>query len=437
MEWWLILIIIISGFLLLMAAGLPIAFCFILINLVGAFVFWGGVEGLKQLIFSISASVTTFTLIPLPLFVLMGEVIFCSGIAPLMLDALDKWLGRVPGRLGLLAVGGGTLFGSLSGSDLGSVAMLGSVLVPEMERRGYKKPMSLGPILGSAGLAMMIPPSNLAVLVAAIGRVSVGKLLIAIVMPGLLMAGLYATYITLRSFIQPSLAPPYEMPHIPLVEKLAAVIRHVLPLGLIIFMVLGFIFLGITTPTEAAASGALGSFILAAGYKKLNWNVVKKSIVGTIEITGMALMIMTGALAFSQILAFSGATKGLIEFSAALPLSPIFIVIAMQIVAIFLGTVMSVVAVMMIALPIFMPVIIALGFDPVWFAVLFLLNMEMGSVSPPFGLALFVMKGVAPPDTTMGDIYRAALPFLYCDAIAMALIISFPAIALWLPGRMY
>ena len=407
-----------------------------LINVVGVFVLWGGITGLHQLILSIFQSVTIFTLLPIPLFILMGEVMFHSGMGVNLLDALDKWMGRLPGRLGLLAVGGGTLFSTLTGASMGSVAMLGSTLVPEMEKRGYKKPMSLGPILGSGGLAIMIPPSSLAVLLGAIGEISVGRILIAIIIPGLLMAALYAIYIIGRCWLQPSIAPSYEVPPALLLEKVIASVRYVLPLGFVIFLVVGVIFLGIATPTEAAATGTLGTFILAAAFGRLNWEVVKKSIGGAFEITVMIFMIITGATAFSQILAYTGASEGLTEFTIGLPLAPILIIIAMQVVLLFMGMFMSVVGIMMITLPIFVSVVTALGFNPVWFAVIYLLNMEMATTSPPFGLSLFVMKGVAPADTTMGDIYRAALPFLYCDTIAMALIIAFPTIALWLPGLM-
>ena len=419
-----------------MALGLEIAICFLLVNVVGVFLLWGGEVGLMQLTYSIADSVATFTLLPLVLFILMGEVMFQSGIVPHVMDALDRWLGRMPGRLSLLAVGGGTLFATLTGASMGSVALLGSTLVPEMEKRGYKKPMSLGPILGSGGLAIMIPPSGLAVLLGAIGEISVGKILIAIIIPGLLMAVLYATYIIGRSLLQPHLAPPYAVPPIPILDRLIATVRYILPLGFIVFLVTGIIFLGVATPSEAAATGALGTFILAAAYKRLNWQMLKKTLGATLEVTVMILLIIVGAKAFSQILAFSGATGGLSELATGLPLSPVLIIIAMQIVILFLGMFMSVVAIMMITLPIFVPVVLTLGFNPVWFAVIFLLNIEMATTTPPFGLSLFVMKSVAPADTTMGDIFRAALPFLYCDAIAMVLLFAFPAVALWLPSIM-
>lgn len=436
MEWPLLLLLILGGLIVVMALGLPVAFSFILVNLVGAYLLWGGQIGLEQAVMSLWRSVSRFTLVPLPLFVLMGEVIFQSGVAPNMLDALDKWLGRLAGRLGLLAVGGGAVLSTLTGASMASAAILGSTLVPEMEKRGYKKSMSLGPILGSGGLAIMIPPSGLAILLGAIGEISVGKILIAIILPGVLMAILYAAYIILRCRIQPSIAPAYDVVPPRLSEKLIATAKYILPLGFIIFMVVGVMFLGVATPTEAAATGALSTFILAAAYKRLSWKMVKKSFRGTMEITLMMFLIISGATAFSQILAFSGATAGLINVTLGLPLSPIFIVVAMQVIVLFMGMFMEVVSIMMITIPLFLPVIYVLGFNDVWFAVILLLNIEMATTSPPFGLTLFVMKGVAPPDTTMGDIYRAALPFLYCDVIVMGLIIAFPAVALWLPGLM-
>ncbi len=436
MEWWLVLIIIFGVLIILMASGMPVAFCFMLINVVGVFLLWGGGEGIKQLIIILYASITRFTLLPLPLFILMGEVMFHSRIAPLMIDALDKWLGRLPGRLSLIAVGGGALFATLTGTSMASCAMLGSTLVPEMEKRGYKKTMSLGPILGSGGLAIMIPPSGLAVLLGAIGEISIGKILIAILVPGILLAVMYAAYIISRCWLQPHLAPPYAVALPSLVTRLVATARYILPLGFIVFLVVGVIILGIATPTEAAATGTLGIFALAALYRGLNWDIVKKSIDGALRVTVMIFMIMVGAKAFSQILAYTEASKGFAELALILPVSPIFIILMMQVVLLFLGCFMDVVSIMMITLPIFMPVIHALGFNPVWFAVIYLLNMEMATTTPPFGLNLFAVKGVSPPGTTMADIYRAALPFLYCDAIVMALLITLPAITLWLPGIM-
>jgi len=436
MEWWMILIIIFSSLMFLFIIGVPVAFSFLFINIIGVYIFWGGNAGIEQLIRSIYRSIASFALLPVPLFILMGEIMFLSGVAQNMMDTLDKWLGRVPGRLSMLAIGGGTLFSTLSGSAMAGCAMLGSVLVPEMEKKGYSKQMSIGPIIGSGGLAIMIPPSALAVLLASLSRNSVGELLMAIIVPGIIMALLYAGYIVIRCTLQPELAPDYEVEKTPFLEKIMLTFKYVLPLGAIVFLVIGLMFLGIATPTESAATGALGCFILALVYRGWDWSIMTRSISSTLKITVMMFMIMAGAMAFSQILAFSGASSGMVKLATHMNMHPMFILIFMQIILLFMGIFMEPLTIMMVTLPVYTPIIKSLGFDPIWFCTIMLINMEMATTTPPFGLVLFVMKGVAPSNTTMGDIYKAGLPFLVCDAIVMALIMIFPALALYLPNLM-
>jgi len=436
MEWWQALTLIFGSFLVLLLTGLPVAFCFASVNLIGAFIFWGGEAGLRQLILSIADSVTLFALLPIPLFILMGDVMFHSGVAPRMMDAMDKWMGRLPGRLALLAVGGGTIFATLSGTAVAGVAMLGSLLVPDMERRGYQKPMTIGPIMASGSLAIMIPPSALAVLLASLGQISVRRLLIAIILPGLLMALFYTGYIIIRCTLQPNIAPSYDVRSAPLSQKITHALRYILPLSSIVFLVVGLIFLGIATPTEAAALGAVGCVVLAAIYKGLTWGVMFKTIGSTLQVSVMIFLILTGSTAFSQILAFTGASRGLVELVTGFNLPPIMLLIAMQITMLVMGTFMEATSIMMVTLPIFMPIARAMGFNPVWFGAIMLLNMEMGGITPPFGLLLFVMKGVAPAATTMGDIYKAGLPFLIINSLVMASMIAFPPLVLWLPTIM-
>ena len=436
MEWLLPLVIIFSSLVVLLATRLPVAFCFLTFNLAAAYFIWGGELGLYQLVLSIFSSVTMFSLLPVPLFILMGEVLFHSGLAFRAIDVLDKWMGRLPGRLGLVAVGSGSILAALSGSSMGTTAMMGSILSPEMERRGYKKPRSIGPIIGSGGLAIMIPPSALAVILAALAQISVGQLLVAGIIPGLLMATLYGGYIILRCWLQPSIAPPYTPTPTPLTERLISTVRYVLPFGLIIFVVIGFILMGVATPTESAAMGALACYILTIFYGRFGWKLIKKSITGTLRITVMMLMILTGAVAFSQILAFTGASKGLGQFVTGLDVAPMILMILMQVVILFLGTFMEQVSIMMITFPIFMPLVRDIGVHPILFGLLVLLSLEISMGTPPFGFLLFVMKGIAPPDTTMADIYRAAFPFIICDLITMGVIFAFPQIALWLPSIM-
>jgi tripartite ATP-independent transporter DctM subunit len=435
MEWWGVILLILGGLMLLLATGLPVAFSFLVVNLVAGYMVWGGTTGFEQLIDSVYSSVTMFALLPVPLFIIMGEVLLNSGLAFKSVDIVDKWLGRVPGRLGLVAVSSATIFSSLSGSSMGTTAMLGRILVPEMQRRGYKAPISIGACM-SGGLAMIIPPSALGVILAAVAQVSVGKLLIAGVIPGLILAFFYIVYIVGRCTLQPSLAPPYDPEPVPLSEKAKNSLKYLLPLGGIIVLVIGLIFLGIATPTESAGIGAMATFLLAAAYRRFNLELVKKVLTGTLRICVMMFMILTGSLAFSQLLAFTGATSGLVQFASELRVHPLLLIFAMQLVILVLGTFMEQVAIMMITLPIFMPIVNAMGFEGVWFALIMLINLEIAMKSPPFGFLLFVMKSVAPKGTTMAQIYGATFPFILIDIFGMGLVVFFPALALWLPSFM-
>jgi tripartite ATP-independent transporter DctM subunit len=435
-DWQIMLLAIFVLLLAFMLSGLPVAFCFLSINLLGVFFLWGGEHGLRQLTMSFADSITSFTLVPIPLFILMGELMFHSGVAPLMLSTVDKLVGRIPGRLSLLAVGGGIVFATLSGSSVAGVAMLGGTLVPEMQKRGYSKAMSLGPILGAGGLAVLIPPSSFAVLLGAVANISIGDILIAIISPGLLLATAYATYIIVVCKLRPSLAPAYDVNPSTAAAKFVAFVRYILPLGFIVFLVTGVIFLGIATPSEAAACGAIGCVALTAAYRALSWNTIKKSLASTTRVTVMLFMIIMGASALSQILAYTEVSQGLVKFAAGLPIPPIFVIVAMQLVVLLMGCFMEVVSIMMITIPIFMPVLTALHFNPVWFATILLVNLEMAMITPPFGMSLFVMKATAPSDVTIGDCILAALPFIACHVFVMVLLMCFPEIVLWLPGFM-
>ena len=436
MSWEIALLVIFGALLILMSAGMPVAFAFMTVNVIGAFVVFGGTKGLDQLILQMFTSVCDFTLIAIPLFVLMGELMFRSGVAAMVIGVIDKWLGRLPGRLSLLAVVAGTLFATLTGSSAASTALMGSVLIPDMDKRGYKREMSIGPILGSGLLAIMIPPSSLAVLVGAVGEIPVGKILIAIIPAGLLIALSFAVYIVIRCSLKPSLAPSYEVEPSSLSAKLKDFARYVLPLGLVIFLVMGVIFLGIAGPTEAAATGTLGVILVLLYYKKFNWNTIVSAFKDTLRITGMMFLIIAGAVAFSQILAFTGAGNALSEIAVGLSVPPILVVIIMMVLLLILGCFMSVIGIIMITLPIFVPVILALNYDPVWFAVIFLINMEIAMITPPYGMNLFIMKGVV-PDVSMRKIIIYSIPFLGCNLAVMALIIFIPSTVMWLPHLMH
>ena len=436
MDWPIALLIMFGLLIALMATGMPIAFAFMITCVIGSVLFWGGAVGLDQLSMSVFSSVTTFALLPIPLFVLMGNIIFESGVGLKMVDAVDKILGSLPGRLSLLAIGAGTLLGTMIGISGGSIAILGRSLVPEMTKRGYQKPMSLGPVVASGTLATLIPPSALAVFLGAIGQVSVGQLLMAIIVPGLLLAALFATYIIIRCKFQPSIAPSYKVARVSFLGKVNVTVRYIMPLAIVIFAVIGVVFVGIATPSEAAAFGAVACFLLAVLYKRFNLTLVKNSAVSTIEITVMVLMIVVGSITFSRILATSGAITGLVEMATSLPVPPVVVIIMTQLVVVFLGCFMDPASIVMIAVPIFMPIVTALGFDPLWYAVILLLNIQLGLITPPFGLDVYTMKALAPPDISVGDVFRSSIPFLVVGFLVMALIMILPQLATWLPGMM-
>lgn len=433
MEWWLVFVLLLGGLISLLLIGVPVAFSFLLINVVGAFFFMGGTAGIQQITFDMASALANFTLAPIPLFLLMGEIMFKSGLAFKAVNVLDGILGRIPGRLAIIAVAASTLFSSFTGSTISNTALLGSTLYPEMRRKGYSKAMSIGPIIGSGGLAMMIPPSALAVLLGSTARMSVAGILIAGILPGLLMAGFYTLYITSRCMFEPSLAPVYEKADVKVGGILREFLLCVCPLLSVIVLVLGPIYAGIATPTEAAALGCMAAITLAALYGKLTWSVLKESLRATARMTSMIFVIIAGSVIYGQILAFSGACAGLIEAVATLGLSKGVLVLLMLSVLLFLGLFMDQVAMMMVTLPIFMPVVRQFGIDPIWFGVMMLIVLDIGFTSPPFGLLLFIMKGIVPEEVSMSDIYRAAFPFIACNLLVVAVVFLYPKIALYLP----
>ena len=433
MEWWVLLIIVLGVLMALFLSGLPVAFAFLTFNIIGI-VIWMGADSLHLMAVAILPNIGLFSFVTVPLFILMGELLFRTGLTELIITAIGKWLGKVRGSLSLAGVAAGTLFAMMSGSSISGVAVLGSTLIPEMRAKGYSKEMSIGPILGAGGLAMIIPPSILCVMVAILAQVNVGKLLIAGVIPGLILAGFYVVYILVRAHLQPHLAPSFAPPQVSWNERFKA-LAVASPLVIIIFLVLGLIFMGITTPSEAAATGAAGTLLLAIAYRKLTWLKLKAAILESALITGMVFMILLSSATFSQLLAYTGTSGALAASATGAVVPPIVMVIIMQLVMILLGMFVDVVSIIMITIPIFFPIIRALGFDPIWFGILMLVNIEMAEFSPPFGLLNFVMKGVV-PDASMGDIVKSGIPFFLMGLVLLGVMLVAPSVVTWLPGLM-
>ncbi|WP_408010146.1 TRAP transporter large permease subunit [Pseudalkalibacillus sp. A8] len=435
MDWWLVIFFIFGALFLLFVIGLPIAFSFLTVNLVGAMLLWNGTAGINQLVLNIFDSVSKFSLLPIPMFILMGEIMFRTGLGVKVFETIGKWFGRLPGRLSIVAVGSGSFFSVLSGSSVASTALLGSLLVPDMQKKGYSHTMSVGPILGSAGLATMIPPTALGILLASLASIPVGHFLIAIVLPGILLATLFLLYIVIRSFLQPSLAPTYDVEKIPLSEKIMDTVKYILPLGIIVFLLLGVIILGFGTPTQSAALGAIGTVILSYFYGGLTWKSIRDSLTGTFKSSVMIFMIIVGSTTFGQILSYTGVTQGLVQLVSNLNYPPLVILILLQISLLILGCFMEPLSIMMMTLPVLMPIAGGMGFDPLWFGVIMLLNMQMATITPPFGMDLFAMKAVVPDDSiTMVQIYKSVIPFILLNGILMLILILFPSLSLWLPS---
>ncbi len=434
MEWYEALALLLGTIVFLMAIGMPVALAFLAANIIGAWVFMGGERGVGQLLNNGLGSLTKFALVPIPLFLLMGEIFFHTGLGGRMFNAIDRLLGKLPGRLSYVTVLGGTGFSTLSGSSMGSTALLGSLMVPEMTERGYKKYMSIGPILGTGGLAIIIPPSALAVLLATLAQIDVGALLIAGIIPGLILAGFYIATIWLQTRLDPDAAPAYEVEAQSLGEKLRQLFTDVVPMISVMVAIVGMMINGIVTPSEAAAFGALGVLILAAIFRCLTLEALRKSITGALKVTLMAYLIVFGSATFSQLLAFSGASRGLITWATGFDLDPIAMLLVMFAVLLVLGMFMEQISMMLLTVPIFFPLALSLGFDPIWFGLIMLLALEISFTTPPFGLLLFVMKGVAPSDTTMREIYLSAIPFILCSLAVVGLLILYPPLATWLPG---
>jgi tripartite ATP-independent transporter DctM subunit len=434
MDWYVILLLLFAALILFMFSGLPVAFSFLLVTSAGMYFLMGGTRGFTMLTVSIFDSLTKFSLTAIPFFIMMGEILYRAGLVTKALDVFAGWVGSIPGRLSIVTFLVGGLFGALSGATVASTAVLASLMVPEMRRRGYSKELILGPIMASGALDMIIPPSALTVLLGTLAEVSIGSLLINAIVPGYLLLAIYMVYVIIRCVRNPSLAPRYEVGRVSLLDKIVQGGRELFPLGAVIFIALGLILLGVATPTEAAALASVTAFVVAALYRKLTLTVVRDSVLASLRVTVMILTIIAASAAFSQVLAFSGASGGMLELVLGFSVEPLWVVVTMLVVVTVLGCFLEQVSIMMITLPIFMPIIKATGLDPVWFCILMLICLSIGQLSPPFGLALFVMKAVSPPDITIRDIYRAAWPYCIMDVLCVAIVMAFPGLATWFKG---
>jgi tripartite ATP-independent transporter DctM subunit len=419
MEWYTTLIAGIAILFALFLSGAPIYLAFLGAILIGVY-FIIGPAGFPMFANSILDTASTTSLASIPLFILMGELLFRSGTMDVLFDSIDKLVGKVKGRQYVLVVVLSAVFGALSGVAMAVAAMLGRAIMPGMQSRGYDRGIAAGLIIGGASLAPIIPPSLLAIIVGSLADVSIAKLLV---------------YVFVRIAMNSNLAPANvtgERAEVTSLEKLMAIVKT-LPFLIVMFSVMGFIMLGIATPSESAATGVVGSLITAAIYRKLSLEMIWKSLMAAVTVSAMILVIMAMSKMFTQLLAFTGATSQLVNLVANLGYSPVVMLIIMLAVPFVLCMFIDTIAVILLTIPIYQPVVTALDFDPVWFWLLFLVNITLGAITPPFGYTLFAFKAVV-PEMSISDVYRATWPFVALFILGIALIIVFPGIATWLPN---
>ncbi len=434
MDWQLALALAIGVLMVLFALGVPVFAAFLAINVAGT-LWLMGTAGFGMFTNSIYDTVTSETLTTIALFVLMGELLFRSGSIDVIFDSLDTLMGRVKGRLYFFVIALSTLFGALSGSALAVTAMLCRSALPTMRERGYDEKLSVGLILGGAGLAPIIPPSLMVIIIGSLVDVSIARLLIAGIIPGLILAALFVGYTLMRIAADPSLTPPAadedridrSGP-----AKLRAVGR-MLPFSIIIFSVMGLILLGVATPSESAATGVAGAVLVALFYRRFSFGMAWQALVSSVGISAMIVAILACSKFFSQLLSFTGATAGLVEAATAFDAGPMLMLLVLMLIPLVACMFIDQIAFMMVVVPIYAPLVKLYGYDPVWFWTLFLINLAVGSLTPPFGYNLFAAKGSA-PWLKMPVIFSAAIPMVACYLIGLVLFALVPRLVTWLPG---
>jgi tripartite ATP-independent transporter DctM subunit len=429
-------LLFVAAFILILLAGLPLAFATGAVAVVFALILFGP-PGLTLVISRVFTLLGNYVLVSVPLFIFMACILERAGVAEAIFKAVHVWFGRLAGGLAIAVIIASAMMAAMVGVIGAEIVTMGVVALPAMLSRGYRKDMALGCICAGGGLATLIPPSVVFIMYGLTAGVSIGKLYVAGILPGLLLAGLYIGYIVIRSGLRPELAPPASEAEraIPLGQKLALLKELVLP-GLVAFGVLGSLYFGWATPTEAAGVGVVGALLAMVLNRRLSWRAIVQATKDTTKVTTMLYWLFFGSSALIAVYTLAGGTRLIQDTMKALPLEPIGVIILIQVIWIILGCFIDWIGILLLTAPIFVPVAAALGFDPVWLGVLFCMNMQISYISPPFGPAAFYLKGVTPPGITLGDIFKSVWPYLGLQFAALGLVIAFPRIALWLPSTM-
>ena len=425
-----------GSLLFFLVLGLPLAFVLGGVSVIFLYFTWGP-DAFYMVASQIWSTMGNFTLVAIPLFVFMAMVLERTGVAKDLYRMMYLWWGGLRGGLAIGTLGICAIFAAMCGISGAAVVAMGTIALPSMLERGYDKRMVLGCINTGGGWGILIPPSILMILYSLITGVSVGQMFAAGVLPGILLMVLTCIYIIVRCYFQPHLAPALpkeERASWP--EKMLALRAVILPI-IIVVVTLGSIILGVTTPTEAAAVGVFGALVSAVVYRKFSWELLRDASIRTFKLTGMIMWILFAAHAFSAAYQSMGAQELIEGMITGIPGGPWAVIITMMVIVFFLAMVLDPVGIMLITLPVFLPIVQSMGFDPVWFGILFVINMEIGYMTPPFGFNLFYLKGVVPPSITMKDIYVSVIPFVLVEIVGLALIMIFPEIATYLPDLLF
>lgn len=429
-------VIMFSTMLFMMAIGAPLAWALMVSGMLSAYLMFG-TGGLDLLLASAYSTMDNFILISLPLFILMGLILERSGITDDLFDMIYKVMGSIPGGLGVGTVFICAIIAAMAGVSGAATVSLGLIALPAMIKRGYEKKIVMGTIMAGGALGFLIPPSLLMIIYAFLSRDSVGKLFVAGIMPGFLLATIYIIYILIRSYINPTMGPP--VPHgerVSMSQKLKA-LRHIFLPAVLVMVVLGCIILGVTSPSEASAIGAGGALVIAITRGRMNIKILMDVLLNTTKLTGMLIWIAIAATFFSRVYMGLGAGMLVSDFIHDSSISPKMIIVLMLLCYFILGMFLDDFAVAFITVPIFVPIVSELGFDTVWFAILFVLSMQTAYLTPPFGYNLFYMRSVTPKNISIYDIYLAALPFILLQTFGLIIVFLFPEIALWLPNKLF
>jgi tripartite ATP-independent transporter DctM subunit len=432
MSWWVVISGAIALLLVLMAIGMPLFAAFLIMNVTGVLILFGP-AGFGLFANSIYTTATTGTLTAVPLFIAMGEIMFRSGAMEVLFDSMDRLVGRFRGRQYVVCILLSAILGALSGAAMAVAGLLGRSLFPAMRGGGYDTQFSAGTVLAGASLDPIIPPSVLAILIASIADVSAGKMLIAGIIPGLVLTGMFVAYVLIRVYFQPTLAPDISADAVQAKGGRLTATLKMLPSVLVFFMVMGLIMLGIATPTEAAATGVLGALLLAAMYRRLSAELVSEAMFTAATVASLLLVIMCSAVMFSQLLTVTGAARELGQAVVGLNLAAALMLFVMMAVPFVLFMSLDQIALMLVLAPIYQPIIRIYGFDEIWFWTLFLIVATVGALTPPFGYVLFALKSAA-PDVPLEVIYRASWPFVWIIVAGMAVFAVFPDLITFLPN---